>query len=81
MCNCIDEIRAKIKQIDPTGYIVETQTYMDRNAKVGSEIAFTERMCGHYNIRLKNKKDEYTNRRCENLISFEYCPFCGEKYK
>ena len=49
MCDCINEIRTKIKQIDPTGYIVETQTYMDRNAKVGSKIAFTERMCGHYN--------------------------------
>ncbi|MBO7044662.1 hypothetical protein J6W34_09330 [bacterium] len=80
MCNCIEQVRKNIKEIDPLSDINEVETYMDKNAKVGSTIAFIERMCAHFTVRLKRKDNTFSNKRHTNIIPYAYCPFCGEKY-
>ena len=80
MCDCIQQLRKQVKDIDPQSDIEETQTYMDKNAKVGSTLAFTERMCAHFSVRNKKKDGSFSTKGQRNVLSYTYCPFCGEKY-
>lgn len=80
MCDCIEQIRKDLKKSDPESHIVETQFYMNKNANVGDDNIFEERMCAHYTSRKKLKDGSFTNRTARQLLSFNFCPFCGEKY-
>lgn len=73
MCDCIEQIKKDLKKSDPESHIVETQFYMNKNI-------FIERMCAHYTCRKKRKDGSFTNRTARRLLSFNFCPFCGEKY-
>lgn len=81
MCDCIEEIRKKIKEADPQGSLIEVQHYANLKRKVGEPLHVTERMCAHYSYRSKNKKGEFKTKTSRGLISYNYCPFCGEKYE
>ena len=81
MCDCIQQLRKQVKDIDPQSDIEETQIYMDKNAKVGSTLGFIERMCAHFSVRIKKKDDSFSTKKQRNVLSYTYCPFCGKPYK
>ena len=80
MCDCIEQMRNKIKEVDPKGSLVEVQAYANLKRKVGEPLEINERMCAHYSVRIKNKKGEFTTKNTRGLVEYDYCPFCGEKY-
>jgi len=65
MCNCIDEIDAKLKEMTP-----------DNNTKLDIPITLS----GIERVRIGVAKRDEKNRKKPTIIFPAYCPFCGVEY-